>query len=443
MTITWVTWSQEDSPAFDAALSSLGQSTKDGILYAEARRSMKMVMSNRRHEDTCEVLKAMQLKPTVQWGYDPQGAYTHEIRGEYTCYTTTAYESGALHSVLIGVEEGPLTPGGTVYYRVGDADSDVWSDQHHFKMAPVVGEESLPYRLGLIGDLGQTEHSLSTLEHISAQAPDSVMFVGDLSYADGYHPRWDTWGRMVSEHTSQLIWMYTEGNHEIEADDKKSPDFLAYMTRFKVPYEHSGSSSPLYYSYEVAGAHIIMLGSYAEYGEDSEQVRWLIQDLSKVNRNRTPWVLVGMHAPWYNSNHNHQGEGEKMRKVMEPILYQYGVDAIISGHVHAYERSEHVYNYEVDECGPMHLNIGDGGNREGLDFDYYKQPDWSAFREPSYGHGIIDLLDATHARFTWHRNQDGNAEIADSVLLHRDPKCRTGGLKRLMEKRQTEKRNVE
>jgi hypothetical protein len=34
------------------------------------------------------------------------------------------------------------------------------------------------------------------------------------------------------------------------------------------------------------------------------------------------------------------------------------------GHVHAYERTKPVRNYYVDECGPVHFTIGDGGNIE-------------------------------------------------------------------------------
>lgn len=49
---------------------------------------------------------------------------------------------------------------------------------------------------------------------------------------------------------------------------------------------------------QVAGAHVVMLGSYVEYSQDSEQFAWLQQDLASVDRSRTPWVIVGMHAPW-------------------------------------------------------------------------------------------------------------------------------------------------
>lgn len=58
-----------------------------------------------------------------------------------------------------------------------------------------------------------------------------------------------------------------------------------------------------------------------------------------MDRERTPWLLVSLHAPWYNSNWAHQGEGNRMKAAMEPLLYAAGVDILFAGHVHAYERS--------------------------------------------------------------------------------------------------------
>ncbi len=52
-------------------------------------------------------------------------------------------------------------------------------------------------RLGLIGDLGQTEDSLKTLLHLNRLEVASVLNVGDLSYADSYQPRWDSWNRLL------------------------------------------------------------------------------------------------------------------------------------------------------------------------------------------------------------------------------------------------------
>lgn len=412
--VSWTTW---PVPSHSTAGRHLSLLERDDVnLRAQVGRG-------KRKSTLCDLILEMDLVSSIKWGY-ASGELTNEDQGTFSCYSTVAYDSGAIHRVKIGVDGGPLTPSATVFYRVGDAKQDVWSEELQFEMAPLLGQ--LPYRLGLVGDLGQTKHSVQTLEHLSANRPDSVLLVGDLSYADGYQPRWDTWARMVSNHTSQLVYMFLPGNHEIESSKDKydTVDFLAYMKRFEMPFAHSGSSSPLYYSYDVAGAHVIMLCSYSAYEEGSQQYNWLARDLAKVSRTSTPWVVVGMHAPWYNSNHNHKGEGERMRKAMEPLLYQYGVDFVVSGHVHAYERSYPIHNYQKDECGPMYINVGDGGNREGLDHDYFKQPDWSAMREPSYGHGILDLIDETTARFSWFRNSDGLAEASDVVELKRGAGCR-------------------
>ena len=64
----------------------------------------------------------------------------------------------------------------------------------------------------------------------------------------------------------------------------------------------------------------------------------------------------------------------------------------------------------------MHIVIGDGGNREGLADTYDEpQPEWSAYREASFGSGTLDLLNATHALWRWHRNQDSQAVVSDEV----------------------------
>ena len=51
----------------------------------------------------------------------------------------------------------------------------------------------------------------------------------------------------------QTPLMVIEGNHEIEKD-AANRTFQAYVHRFKVPHAESGSASPLYYSFDIAGA---------------------------------------------------------------------------------------------------------------------------------------------------------------------------------------------
>ena len=48
------------------------------------------------------------------------------------------------------------------------------------------------------------------------------------------------------------------------------------------------------------------------------------------------------------------------------------------------------------------------------------QPEWSAYREASFGHGTLDFVNSTHALWRWHRNQDGAAVTKDEVFIVRD-----------------------
>ena len=85
---------------------------------------------------------------------------------------------------------------------------------------------------------------------------------------------------------------------------------------------------------------------------------------------------------------------------------------VLSGHVHSYERTHPVADMVANEMGAVHLNLGCGGNREGASFDYEQpQPEWSAFRESSFGIGTLRIVNATHARLEWHRTA---CESADS-----------------------------
>merc|ERR1712228_118552 len=98
---------------------------------------------------------------------------------------------------------------------------------------------------------------------------------------------------------------------------------------------------------------------------------------------------------------------DAMKASMEQMLYAHKVDIIISGHVHAYERTKPVYRYRTVCDAPIQIVIGDGGNKEGPACPWNKTvPEWSAFREFSFGHGTLALQNTTHAKWEWHRNQD-------------------------------------
>ncbi|KAF5750499.1 hypothetical protein HS088_TW03G00836 [Tripterygium wilfordii] len=355
---------------------------------------------------------------TVQYGTSP-GVYGDSATGTTSSYKYLLYKSGQIHDVVIG----PLKPNTVYYYRLGSKPVRNLS----FKTPPA----QFPITFAVAGDLGQTDWTRSTLDHISKSNYDMLLLPGDLSYADTLQTLWDSYGRLVDPLASQRPWMVTQGNHEIEKIPiLHTTSFTSYNSRWRMPFEQSGSNSNLYYSFNVAGVHVIMLGSYTDFDPTSSQYNWLQSDIGKIDRNQTPWIVVLIHAPWYNSNTAHQGESESvdMKKYMESLLYEARVDVVFAGHVHAYERFTRVYQDKANNCGPAHITIGDGGNREGLARKYIDpEPAISLFREASFGHGQLLVVNATHAQWTWQRNDDDTSTPSDTVWLRSlssDPACK-------------------
>ncbi|KAK8562979.1 hypothetical protein V6N12_011041 [Hibiscus sabdariffa] len=368
-------------------------------------------------------------KTVVYWSEKNCQEKKKAVAKVYT-YKFYNYTSGFIHHCTIRNLEYDTK----YHYVVGDRNS---SREFWFTTPPELGPD-VPYTFGIMGDLGQTYDSNITLTHYEKNPKNgrAVLYVGDLSYADN-HPnhdnvRWDTWGRFVERSVAYQPWIWTAGNHEIDFAPEigeKNP-FKPFSHRYHVPYRASQSTAPFWYSIKRASAYIIVLSSYSAYGKYTPQYEWLEQELSKVNRSETPWLIVLVHSPWYNSYNYHYMEGETMRVMYEPWFVQHKVDVVLSGHVHAYERSERISNiaYTIvngkcgpvkDQSAPVYITIGDGGNIEGLANNMTEpQPDYSAYREASFGHAIFDIKNRTHARYSWHRNHDGYAVEADSMWFY-------------------------
>ncbi|XP_065617237.1 probable purple acid phosphatase 20 [Quercus suber] len=338
------------------------------------------------------------------------GLYQNASLGTSSSYKYMTYKSDNIHEAVIG----PLKPD-TVYFYICGKNS---SKEYTLRTPPA----QLPIRFAVVGDLGQTNWTNLTLQHIAKSNYDMLLLPGNLAYADFLQYLWDSFGKLVEPLASKRPWMVTQGNHEIEKFPLLHKEkFTAYNARWRMPFEESGSNSNLYYSFNVAGVHVIMLGSYTDFDNTSAQYQWLQADMGKINRKITPWIVAVVHAPWYNSNFAHIEEKEEvdMKESMEDLLYKARVDVVFAGHVDAYERFTHVYKDNPDICAPVYINVGTGGgNSEGLSFTFQEpQPGTSVFRETSFGHGEFAVVNSTHAHWTWRRNDDDQAIVRDMVWL--------------------------
>merc|ERR1712113_566200 len=136
------------------------------------------------------------------------------------------------------------------------------------------------------------------------------------------------------------------------------------VNRFRMPAERSGGNGVFWYSYDFGSLHTVMLSSEHDMSPGSTQYEWLDRDLEAAERGRTPWVVIEIHRPMYNSE---QYEGDytvavNFQRLFEDLLVRYDVDLVLAGHYHSYLRSKRIYKDRADEeHGVYHFTIGSAG----------------------------------------------------------------------------------
>ena len=145
------------------------------------------------------------------------------------------------------------------------------------------------------------------------------------------------------------LWPAT-GNHEYENSARQRDHLIPYFDFFNLPTNGEAGGVPsgkeAYYSYDYGNIHFIALDSYIIENNQyrlsdlaGPQAQWLVQDLAA---NTKEWTIVYFHHPPFTmGSHNSDNETELrlIRENIVPILDQYDVDLVLSGHSHSYERS--------------------------------------------------------------------------------------------------------
>lgn len=105
------------------------------------------------------------------------------------------YESGTIHHVYLNGLQGDTL----YFYQCGDITSGEMSGVLQFRTVHPVGSKD-PIHFGVIGDLGQTIDSESTLHHmLNNPLLSLILHAGDLSYADCQQPLWDSYGQLIED----------------------------------------------------------------------------------------------------------------------------------------------------------------------------------------------------------------------------------------------------
>ncbi len=273
-----------------------------------------------------------------------------------------------------------LTPDTTYYYAIGSTTAtSAGGDADHFFITPPKPGVEKPVRVWVIGDSGTANRNARAVrDGYSAAKGDTYtsvwLMLGDNAYRDGTdHEYQKAVFEMYPSLLRQTVLWPTLGNHDghsADSDTQSGP----YYDIFTLPRRGEAGGVPsgteAYYSFDYANVHFICLDSHdSDRSPGGPMLTWLQKDLAATTQK---WIIAYWHHPPY-SKGSHDSDREsglmRVRKNVLPILESYGVDLVLSGHSHSYERSFQVHgHYGTSDTltNGMVLDKGDGrGNGDG------------------------------------------------------------------------------
>ena len=237
----------------------------------------------------------------------------------------------------------------------GDSNDDDGKDYdgYGFKGDNDDGKENEEnFNFAVAGDFGCSANTKNTVENMQSKEPEIVLTVGDHSY----HSTADCWFDMVSPIKDKL--MITLGYHDVEDGQAKMNQMLNSF----------GLEKP-FYSYEHNKVHFLVMSAKTVYYNGSEQYNFILDDLKKASENKDiNWIVVSSYGPLYTSPSEHIAFKE-LRNIYHPIFEKYGVDLVLGGHNHNYQRTYPItYNPNEPKEPVVTSTAAYDGQKDGIVF---------------------------------------------------------------------------
>ncbi|HEX5415273.1 MAG TPA: metallophosphoesterase family protein [Chloroflexota bacterium] len=328
-----------------------------------------------------------QVGPTsaiVQWatygGSNPQVAFSTD-----TSYSSRASGAsrplGTLGYQLHRVALNGLQPATTYNYKiVNDGTDELPTDLLSFTTAPPVGSTA-PFTFLTFGDFGSNSATEKQLrDQILRENGGFVLLLGDNAYPNGTY----------QEYNANVFPIYREifdrtalfpalGNH-----DWITSNGGPYVDIFDLPVTAlNAPDQEHYYAFDWGNAHFDVLDTEAPLSESpsdpTSMYAWLTSDLARTTQ---PWKIVAFHRPAYSTG----GSNALVDANLVPIFEQYGVDLVLAGHVHAYERTYPLKQGAVTTTGQggiVYIVSGSGDT----DSQACGTASWEAFNACQTGRG--------------------------------------------------------
>jgi len=306
-------------------------------------------------------------KPRVRWGLTSEYGRLAEASSDLVPTPTNAPTSNTDLTAYQHALLERLRPDTTYHYSVSN-DGKTWGPDTTFR----TGKSGVrDFRFCATGDENSyTTSSAPVMQSIAAFDPDFTIVAGDLSYAsdDGtykgvgipqaYTPSaWDSYFGVLGPSAAQSIpWMVGMGNHDVEPlTDNGFAGILARFPHLGANKASAGSGSKVVQSFSYGNVAIIGLDDSDVSALDTvnngytsgQQTIWFIEQLEKYRDRRSgvDFIVVFFHHCPYCSGGPGSDGGD--RYVWQPIFDRYGVDLVINGHNHLYERINPMRNNVV------------------------------------------------------------------------------------------------
>ncbi|WP_310461269.1 Ig-like domain-containing protein [Sphaerotilus sp.] len=236
------------------------------------------------------------------------------------------------------------------YYSVGTSAATLAaaSDTQYFMTSPPSGT-GRSTRVWVIGDAGtgntaQTAVRNAYEAYTGTRHTDLWLQLGDNVYETGTDAEYQS--RMFDVYQGMLrksVTWPTIGNHDTAGATTVSSS-LPYFNVFSFPTQGQAggvaSGTKSYYAFDFGNIHFICLDSMtSSRAPGSAMLTWLQSDLAA---NTKAWTIAYWHHPPYSKGPADSDIDTpliEMRTNVLPILEAYGVDLVLSGHSHVYERS--------------------------------------------------------------------------------------------------------
>jgi predicted phosphodiesterase len=191
------------------------------------------------------------------------------------------------------------------------------------------------FNFAAVGDWGCKDDTTDTVNNILDKTPELVLGLGDYSYEDSA----DCWFDVIQPISDKM--KIEIGNHDVEEFGK----LPKYMNHFKLTEQ--------YYSFDYRNIHFLAISTEIPFNVNSAQYRFVDNDLSKASSDpNIDWIVVYFHRQMYTIPSTHSAIA-LLRSTYHPLFEQYGVDLVLQGHNHNYQRTYPIKFNSINPRSPI------------------------------------------------------------------------------------------